>query len=273
MGLFGRLFGKRDSGGDDEFRALIEQSMEELRLKTGAHDSLWHLGESDWSVDQTEGTIVFTTPKDTTVTCPVQIIGTYNTADGTWLWGWDHPSVQPPLQEHAKRLREYGEKHHIASLTTRKLKCSEGEAWEFTALACNLCDAQGAYRGPTGPTRVFMTFGEVSMSATEPEPEGPETPKQELQRLLRTGIVRQVFLHPLEWGGVDGPPNITWLTDNAIRQKEEFEAQVAAEVEKGASLQYNANLEYKGESQVPARLLLAATGPNVDLRKTIEVEW
>jgi hypothetical protein len=68
------------------------------------------------------------------------------------------------MQEHAKHVRDYGQRHDIERLTTRKLECEETEAWEFVALACKLCDAQGAYRGPAGPTLVFMTFGEARLS-------------------------------------------------------------------------------------------------------------
>src|SRR5262249_33019081 len=147
-----------------EYRSLVEQSMEELRLKTAGHDGIWRLSEADWNVDQDAGTIAFTGSDGITATCPVQIIGTYNTQDGTWLWGWDHPSVVPGLQEHARRVKVYGQQHGIERLTTQKLECEEAEAWEFTALACKLCDAQGAYRGPAGSTLVFMTFGTVTLS-------------------------------------------------------------------------------------------------------------
>jgi hypothetical protein len=150
-----------------DFRTLVTQSMEELRLKTAAHDGTWHIGKANWAVDQTTGQIVFTTPGGITATCPVQIIGTYNTADNTWLWGWDHPSVEPALQEHAAMVRDYGEQHGIEKLTTRKLHCSEDEAWEFAALACKLAGAQGAYRGPTGTALVFMTFGKVNLSKSK----------------------------------------------------------------------------------------------------------
>jgi hypothetical protein len=85
-----------------DFTRLVEQSMEELRLKTQAHDSLWHLGDADWSVDQKQGQIVFN-HKGMRAVAPVQIVGTYSSQDSTWLWGWDHPSVVPALQEHAKR--------------------------------------------------------------------------------------------------------------------------------------------------------------------------
>lgn len=54
--------------------------------------------------------------------------------------------------------------HNVAQLTTRKLTCSEDEAWQLTALACKLNEAQGAYRGPAGTTLVFMTFGTVTLA-------------------------------------------------------------------------------------------------------------
>jgi hypothetical protein len=161
----------KDDGLD--FPNLITRSIEELRIKTQVHDGTWRLGKAAWSVDQQAGQIVFRAPGGITATCPVQIIGTYNTADGTWLWGWDHPSVLPALQTHARRVREYGERHRIDKLTRQKLQCSEAEAWEFTALACKLGGGQGGYRGPAGQTLVFMTFGEVNLSKPEGTRGGP----------------------------------------------------------------------------------------------------
>jgi hypothetical protein len=71
---------------DAEYRALIDRSMEELRLKTAPHDSGWGLGAADWAVNQDTGLITFTGRK-MTPTAPAQIMGTYNIQDGTWLWG------------------------------------------------------------------------------------------------------------------------------------------------------------------------------------------
>ena len=150
--------------GEDEFHELLDHSMEELRAKTRAHTEGWGLGTCDrWDLDQQDGRLVFTSPK-LVATAPAQIIGTYSTQSGTWLWGWDHPSVEPALQKDAKRVLEFGEQNEVEVLTTRKLECSEDEAWEFTALACHLCGAQGGYRGPAGPALVFMTFGKVTLS-------------------------------------------------------------------------------------------------------------
>ncbi|MGE0388190.1 MAG: DUF6882 domain-containing protein [Gammaproteobacteria bacterium] len=165
MGILDRLFGRRGSGGGGDYRAQVERAREDLRAKTAGHDAAWGLGESDWSLDQDDGRLVFTTPSGATATAEAQIIGTYNAGDGTWLWAWDHPDVAEPLRRHAQQLRDIGARHAWPRLTTRKFECTEDEAWELAALACLLCDAQGAYRGPAGAVHVFMTFGEVALSA------------------------------------------------------------------------------------------------------------
>jgi hypothetical protein len=145
-------------------RHEIEKAMNGLAAATAAHDSTWHLAEADWSLDQQVGNLVFTTPQGMQAVAPAQIIGTYNTQDGTWLWAWDHPSVEPSLAKDAKKMLAYGQRHGYAKLTTRKLQITEAEAWELTALAFLICDANGAYRGPAGTALVFMTFGEVQLS-------------------------------------------------------------------------------------------------------------
>lgn len=150
-----------------DFEFYVEQCMEDLRAKTGAHDSTWGLGESAWSVDQHTGTIIFDSPRGFTATCPVQIIGTYNTEDSTWLWAWDNPSINEELTRHAAAMREFGEEHDLPNYTHAKIQMDEEQCWEFVAVACRHMGYQGAYRGPAGTTMVFMTFGEVKLSEGE----------------------------------------------------------------------------------------------------------
>lgn len=95
------------------------------------------------------------------------MIGTRSLADGTFLWGWDHPSVPAPLRGHARLVKAFGEVQGLNMLTTRKIVASEDEAWELTALATHLAAANGAYRARTGKggkTEVFMTFGEIAIT-------------------------------------------------------------------------------------------------------------
>jgi len=145
--------------------AFIEQGVEGLCTQTSTHAATWHLGdEANWAADQDAGRIRFTFNDGTIAEADMQIVGTYNTLDGTFLWGWDHPSVAEPLRRHAILAREFGEQHRLPKFTERKVKCSEDEAWEFTAVAARLGKANGAYRGPAGTALVYMTFGEIKLS-------------------------------------------------------------------------------------------------------------
>ncbi len=162
------LGGNKEASTDaSEFRQLIEKSMNHLQTLTASHDGLWNISEASWAVDLDDGIITFDSPNGMHVEAPVQIIGTYNTNDGTWLWGWDHPSVGPPLDQHSQQMLEYGSKHGISDLTSRKVQCTVERCWEFAAVACLLANAQGVYRGPSGSTLIFMTFGEVKLSKSK----------------------------------------------------------------------------------------------------------
>jgi hypothetical protein len=166
MGLFDRIFrgGKRKIAYPADLQSEIDRAMSGLQSLTAAHDGIWQIGQAAWSVDQDEGTITFTSPNGLRATAPVQIVGSYNTQDGTWLWGWDNPSLEAPLTEHARKVQSFGQEKGFDILTTPKLVCPEEQCWELTAFACMLAGAQGAYRGPAGTARVFMTFGEVKLS-------------------------------------------------------------------------------------------------------------
>ena len=152
-----------------DLKKYIEGSMEGLRVQTDAHMSTWGIGnEGTWNVDQDTGQISWIFSDGKLAHAPVQIIGTYNPKDKTFLWGWDHPSVQKPLQQHARLVKEFGAKHNITKFTTQKVKVSEEEAWEFVAVANRLANANGGYRGDAGGPLVFMTYGEITLKQNQP---------------------------------------------------------------------------------------------------------
>ena len=176
-GFLKKLFGGKDegagaanSGNHDDTTMLSEPDLtirranNEMQLRTQTAIEMWGLDTAAWNADLDAGTITFTNAeKGLVVTAPVQVVGTYNTEDGTWLWGWDHPSVPASLGEHARRVRDFGERYGLEALTTRKITASMEDAWGFTALACHLGGGQGGYGGPSGPARVFMTYGTVTI--------------------------------------------------------------------------------------------------------------
>ena len=143
---------------------VFARAESETALKTHLFQSIFGDEHYDWDVDLVAGVITFTSATKV-VSAPVQVIGTYNTLDRTFLWGWDHPSVPEPLGADARLAREFGRRQDLPLFTTRKVECSEDQAWAFTAVALYLSGAQGAYRAPYGTTMVFMTFGEWTIAS------------------------------------------------------------------------------------------------------------
>lgn len=166
----------RSNGGETlEFNTLLEKSMEELRAKTIGHQAGWGFGKAaQWSLDLSEGDLLFTFSEGVIATCPAQIVGSLDSSDGSWLWAWANPSIPESLQRDSLRVKDYGQQHQIARLTSAEWACTEEEAWRMAALACKLCEAQGVYRGPAGTAAVFITFGKVVLSpgARSPVPVG-----------------------------------------------------------------------------------------------------
>lgn len=156
---------ERGNGETPEFITLLHKSMEELRAKTIGHQTGWGFGKAaSWSLDLSKGDLLFTFSEGVVATCPAQIVGSLDDGDGSWLWAWANPSIPESLQRDSSRVREYGQRHQIARLTSEEWPCTEEEAWQMAALACNLCEAQGVYRGPAGTAFVFITFGSVVLS-------------------------------------------------------------------------------------------------------------
>lgn len=143
----------------DKAGTNAEEPLNWLREKTLACES-WGLGsEESWNLDMDKGLLEFSFPDGRIATVQVQIVGTLNMADSSFLWGWDHPSVPSGLRRAAEAVKNYGENNSNMLYTERMVKCNEEKAWEFTALAAQLDQSEGAYRGRSGNTWIYMVFG------------------------------------------------------------------------------------------------------------------
>jgi hypothetical protein len=136
------------------------QCVDELKLKQQANTKAWGFGNAErWDANYELETIQFTFADGRIVTAPMQVIGTFAPGDSSWLWAWDNPSLKLDISEQSRLVRAFGEKYLIRDMTTPKITCSQVEAWSFTAVACHLGKAAGAYRGPGKLSMSFMTFG------------------------------------------------------------------------------------------------------------------
>ncbi len=78
-----------------------------------------------------------------------QVAGTYSD-DGSFMWGWGHPSVPQPLQQAAWAAQRYGDRQEIEDLLTRGGETTRKRAEEYTAIAAYLAHADGVFVGDHG---------------------------------------------------------------------------------------------------------------------------
>src|SRR5262249_28736470 len=101
---------------------------------------------------------------DMIVRAPAQIIGSFDSEAGSWMWAWANSSIAASLTRDSLRVREYGEQHQIRRLITGTWPAEELDGCHRTALANRLYASNRVSRGPGGGAFVFFTFGQVQMT-------------------------------------------------------------------------------------------------------------
>jgi len=145
------------------YPAFKQGSIDGMRIQQGSYNRVFDLEENfeRWSVDQTKGMLVWHMKDGGSVSAPLQIVGTYNPHDKTFLWAWTNPSVQKGLIKHALTAKAFGAKHGIKELTDAKLVGYSVEKAEALGAVVNrICNGAGVYVGNTGGGPfVIMTHG------------------------------------------------------------------------------------------------------------------
>ena len=147
----------------------ISAALDGAIMQIQSHDNTWGFSEAnEWHVDQDTQKIIWTFDCGKVVTADVQIIGSYNYEDGSFLWAWDNPSLELEIVLQSLEVKKFGKEHGFKSFIDGKIYISEKRAWEFAAVANRLTNTNGIYSADTGGPRVFLSFGEVSINSKQP---------------------------------------------------------------------------------------------------------
>lgn len=139
---------------------------EDMLERTAAIHREWGLGTADrWGLDQTTGLITWTFP-DRTAQAQAQILASYNSPAGTWLWACANPSILPALQTASREACTWLEENGHAHLAQERLAVTPDMASTLTALAARITKATGFYRG-SGASHVLITFGPVTINRAD----------------------------------------------------------------------------------------------------------
>ncbi|MFN2565830.1 MAG: DUF6882 domain-containing protein [Gemmatimonadaceae bacterium] len=111
-------------------------------------------------LNEATGQLVFSdasvTPR---VLASVQLVGSVNTENRSWLWSWADPDIDPALCKNIREVHMLGETRGIEQLTTPFWEGDAVDGWEMTSISAYVLQAEGAYRAttPRGFTYLVMT--------------------------------------------------------------------------------------------------------------------
>lgn len=143
---------------------FIADARAALTESSRQHVEDWRLGsEARWEVDLKEGQVGFHFHDGTVLVAPIQIVGTYNARDATFLWAWGHRTLPEALVEHARLARRWGETNGVSDYTKAIVSCAADEVWNFAAVTARLSGRDGIYRGRSGSVWMYLTYGEFDL--------------------------------------------------------------------------------------------------------------
>ena len=144
-----------------DLNALLAEGERRILRTTAAHAQGWGFGHADrWRLDQEQGRIVWTLgPR--TVSASVQVLGSWSSEAGTFVWSWDNDSIAPTLTRSARRVRELGEQHALIALHTSPLRLGEKQVRDLVAVAFEMLQGTGLYHPFDGTLATYLLFDDV----------------------------------------------------------------------------------------------------------------
>lgn len=148
---------------EEQWHDFLKVCCEELHEKNNVLSEKYELGKHgryDW--DQEKGELVFSNNGIPAVVAKVDFVGSFSSKSNTWLWAWANFYLLENVRTKVVEVRNFGEEHGFPRLTTAKWFAEAPDAWEMSAIAAHVLDAEGVYRSPSENGGLFMVIREIS---------------------------------------------------------------------------------------------------------------
>lgn len=138
----------------DEWEEFIEDCREVfMERQTGLMAEFALADYPQFDFDQMTGQPTLSGAHGSRVMADSEVIGSYATKDGRWLWAWGNPRFHEATRSPITKVQRFGELATYPRLTIRSWPASEEEALTMAAVATFILDAKGVYvlDGQNGP--------------------------------------------------------------------------------------------------------------------------
>ncbi|MDB6079731.1 MAG: hypothetical protein JWO82_3478 [Akkermansiaceae bacterium] len=142
-----------------EYEELVAQATAYLKAANTKVNRFFGIGDcAFYQYDLRNREIWWSDPGVPKVRAQVTIVGSTSAESDTWMWSWANPHLQDVDIGPIAQVREFGADAGIAKLTDPTWPGTEDDAWEMTAIASRLLEAEGAYRSPGKNGSLFLLY-------------------------------------------------------------------------------------------------------------------
>lgn len=147
---------------DEEFQEYIDNCFDELERKQQYLIDTFGFGSFDnFEYDFDKEELYLLKNEEVLVKARIVPIGSFNTENGSWMWGWANEAFPVKLRNKSSRLKELETITGFEMFGNEMAEIDEDMAWEIAAMSLNLLGFEGVYRGPGKNTHYFYAMEQV----------------------------------------------------------------------------------------------------------------
>jgi hypothetical protein len=147
----------------NDYNNLITKARAFSQSKIEAAKAIYGIGSwQHFNIDLTTAKIRFSNDNDSIqVESDIQAVGSWAPESQTWLWSLDNESIPLIASKQLNKVRTFGEKEKIDTISGSFEPCDEGEAWSMACIACQLLDAECIYRVNHPKNHLFLLLFKI----------------------------------------------------------------------------------------------------------------
>ncbi|WP_143742496.1 DUF6882 domain-containing protein [Roseateles chitinivorans] len=143
------------------------QGLSWLQQRTAEDGEAWGLGsEKNWTLDLSAGRLNFSFADGRNMSGQIQVLGTFNKKDGSFLWAWDNPSIPNALRLSAMAIRDWAEANGEQELTHSKIRVDETRIWAWLGFSARESGADGGYRVNSNGMDIYLIYRGITALRT-----------------------------------------------------------------------------------------------------------
>ena len=144
------------------YEKFLADAVKDFGVRSTKFDKEFAIADFDsWDYLQADGQLRFSKGGVAKAVADAQVLGSYSTYSGTWMWSWANPTVNSAVKKDIEKVREFGRSKGYRELIEPKFASDEAHAWKLVAAAGQIVGSKSAFRGAIDDGWVYFLITDI----------------------------------------------------------------------------------------------------------------